>query len=219
MNKKLYRNEYNKVIGGVCSGLAEYFEMDITIVRLLFAFTFFVMGVGFGTYIILWIVLPRKGYPYNIYNNPTVDYTVPPQQPDNRYATPPPPTGNAFGNNYGDNPFASSAPGGNPFGGNPFGGNPVNIVPPKQKSHAGVIIGFVLIVIGAAILVDEYDLIPDFDFETYWPLILVLIGGALIVSGQIKQPWEKKDLHADNNTAAAAGAEEPASTTDSEPTV
>lgn len=221
MNKKLYRNEYNKVLGGVCSGLAEYFDMDVTIVRLLFAFTFFVMGVGLGTYIILWIVLPRKGYPYNNnYNNPTVDYTVPPQQPENRYATPPPPAGNAFGgSNYGDNPFVSSAPGGNPFGGNPFGGNPVNVIPPKQKSHAGVIIGFVLIMIGAAILVDEYDLIPDFDFETYWPIILVLIGGALIVSGQVsKQPWDKNDLNTDNNTATAA-TEEPSSTTDNEPTV
>jgi len=221
MNKKLYRNEYNKVIGGVCSGLAEYFEMDVTIVRLLFAFTFFVMGVGFGTYIILWIVLPRKGYPYNAYNNPTVDYTVPPQQPDNRYATPPPPSGSFGGStygSYGNNPFAGSAPGGNPFGGNPFGGNPVNVVPPNQKSHAGVIIGFVLIIIGAAILVGEYDLIPDFDFDTYWPLILVVIGGALIVSGQIKQPWEKKDLNADNNTSTAA-TEEPSSTTDNEPIV
>ncbi len=214
MNKKLYRNEYHKVLGGVCSGLAEYFDMDVTIVRLLFAFTFFVMGVGLGTYIILWIVLPRKGYPYN-YNNPTVDYTVPPQQPDNRYATPPPPVGNPFaGNTYGDNPFAGGTP-----GSNPFGGNSVNTIPPKQKSHAGVIVGFVLIMIGAAILVDEYDLIPDFDFETYWPLILVVIGGALIVSGQItKQPWEKKDWQADNKTETTA-TEEPSSTTDSEPTV
>ena len=219
MNKKLYRNEYNKVLGGVCSGLAEYFDMDVTIVRLLFAFTFFVMGVGLGTYIILWIVLPRKGYPYNsTYNNPTVDYTVPPQQPDNSYATPPPPTGNAFGGRtYGDNPFASSAPGANPFGGAPFGGNP-NVNPPKQKSHAGVIIGFVLIMIGAAILVDEYDLIPDFDFETYWPIILVIIGGALIVSGQVKQPWEKKDQQQPVNDEPKA-TEESSSTTDNEPTV
>jgi phage shock protein PspC (stress-responsive transcriptional regulator) len=76
MNKKLYRDEYHRVLGGVCSGLAEYFEMDVTIIRLLFAFTFFIMGAGLGTYIILWIVLPRKPYPFNSFGNPTVDYTV-----------------------------------------------------------------------------------------------------------------------------------------------
>jgi len=46
MNKKLYRDEYHRVLGGVCSGLAEYFDMDVTVVRLLFAFTVIIMGVG-----------------------------------------------------------------------------------------------------------------------------------------------------------------------------
>ena len=80
MNKKLYRDEHNKVFGGVCSGLAEYFDMDVTVVRLLFAFTFFTMGVSFVPYIVLWIVLPVKGYNYPGVNNPFVDYTVPNQQ-------------------------------------------------------------------------------------------------------------------------------------------
>jgi len=91
MNKKLYRDEYHKVLGGVCSGLAEYFEMDVTVVRLLFAFTFFIMGVGFIPYIILWIVLPKKGYVFNNnFNNPTVDYTVPKPPPAGQFNTPPP---------------------------------------------------------------------------------------------------------------------------------
>ena len=46
MEKKLYRDPYHKMIGGVCAGLAEYLDMDITVVRLLFAFAFFIMGVG-----------------------------------------------------------------------------------------------------------------------------------------------------------------------------
>jgi phage shock protein C len=189
MNKKLYRDEYHKVLGGVCSGLADYFDMDVTVVRLLFAFTFFIMGVGLGTYIILWIVLPKRGFPYNRYNNPTVDYTVPPQQPGDPN-TPPP----AGGNPYGGNPY-----GGNPYGGNPFKGNPVGM-PPKQRSNAGIIVGVVLIIIGAAILIDNYDLFPDFDFERVWPAILVLVGGALIVSGQKRHEWHNQDLpDADKN--------------------
>ncbi|HVW96500.1 MAG TPA: PspC domain-containing protein [Mucilaginibacter sp.] len=210
MNKKLYRDEYHKVLGGVCSGLAEYFEMDVTIVRLLFAFTFFVMGVGLGTYIILWIVLPRKGYPYNPYNNPTVDYTVPPQQPKDGQ-TGNPFGGNPFGNNpFGGNPFAENAPPAAPF-------NPADIKP-KQKSNAGLIVGMVLIFVGAAILVDEYDLIPDFDFDTYWPLILVIIGGALILSGRKREAWQKEDWRNGEN-AEDAKIDEPESSTDNNPTV
>jgi len=178
MNKKLYRDEYHRVLGGVCSGLAEYFEMDVTIVRLLFAFTVIIMGVGVIPYIVLWIVLPRKGYVYNNFNNPTVDYKVPPQQPEGQNT--PPKQGNPFGNNpYGNNPF----------GGAPFSGAPVENMPPRQKSHAGIIVGVVLIILGAAILIDNYDLIPDFDFERLWPAILVIVGASLIVSGQAKQIW------------------------------
>jgi phage shock protein C len=178
MNKKLYRDEYHRVLGGVCSGLAEYFDMDVTIVRLLFAFTVVIMGVGVIPYIVLWIVLPRKGYVYNNFNNPTVDYRVPPQQPDPQNAPPKP------ANPFGNNPF-----GNNPYSGGPFGGNPVEGVPPKPKSHAGIIVGVVLVFLGAIILIDNYDLIPDFDFTNLWPVILVIVGASLIVSGQTRQVW------------------------------
>jgi phage shock protein PspC (stress-responsive transcriptional regulator) len=174
MNKKLYRDEYHKVFGGVCSGLADYFDMDVTIVRLLFAFTFFIMGVGFIPYIILWIVLPKKGYSYPGYNNPAVDYTVPPQQPADAFYTP---------------PFKTD----NTYTGSPYGFPPPGNMPPKQKSNAGIIAGLVLIMIGAAILADEYDIIPDFDWGKLWPFILVIVGGALIASGQKKRPWENQN--------------------------
>lgn len=55
---KLRRNPINKVIGGVCSGLADYFNMDVTIMRLLFVIAFIFASFGFWFYIILWIVLP-----------------------------------------------------------------------------------------------------------------------------------------------------------------
>ncbi len=199
MNKKLYRDEYHKVLGGVCSGLAEYFDTDVTVIRLLFAFTVIVMGVGIIPYIVLWIVLPKKGYVYNQYNNPTVDYTVPPQQPGGQFTQP-----------------------GNPFESNSFGNASFNDVPPvnypqKQKSHAGIIVGVVLIVIGAAVLIDEYDLIPDFDFGRLWPVVLVLVGASLIVSGQRKQPWHHDNWNdAGKPDAAAADASANAAAGESE---
>jgi phage shock protein C len=192
MNKKLYRDEYHKVFGGVCSGLAEYFEMDVVVVRLLFAFTFLIMGVGFIPYIVLWIVLPKKGYIYNNFNNPTVDYTVPPQQAGGQFTTPPPQQGNTFGNT--------------PYSDFPNGFNP----PPRQRSNAGVIVGIVLIILGAAILIDEYDIFPDWDFERVWPVILVIVGGALIASGQRRNPWDKTDWKNDSPKETPITNEPPA---------
>ncbi|GAB2973789.1 hypothetical protein GCM10027049_04910 [Mucilaginibacter puniceus] len=75
MDKKLYRDEQHKVIGGVCAGLAEYLNIDVSIIRVIFLASMVMKGVGFLPYIILWIVLPKKNY---IFNDPTVDYKVPP---------------------------------------------------------------------------------------------------------------------------------------------
>jgi phage shock protein C len=83
MEKKLYRDEHNKMVGGVCAGLAEYFNMDITAMRLIFAFAVFAGGVSVVPYIILWIVVPRKTFgPFTTPSDPsTVDYVVPPVTP------------------------------------------------------------------------------------------------------------------------------------------
>ena len=58
-NRKLSRNPMNKVIGGVCSGLAEFFGLDVALVRIAFVIAFMFASFGFWLYIILWIVLPE----------------------------------------------------------------------------------------------------------------------------------------------------------------
>jgi phage shock protein PspC (stress-responsive transcriptional regulator) len=60
-NRKLSRNTMNKVIGGVCSGLAEFFGLDVALVRIAFVIAFMFASFGFWLYIILWIVLPVEG--------------------------------------------------------------------------------------------------------------------------------------------------------------
>ncbi|MGN6568465.1 MAG: PspC domain-containing protein [Flavipsychrobacter sp.] len=57
-NRRLYRNPYDKILGGVCSGIASYFDIDPTIVRLIFALLLFGAGIGFVAYIVAWIVIP-----------------------------------------------------------------------------------------------------------------------------------------------------------------
>jgi len=60
VNKKLYRSEKDKMIGGVCGGLAQYFSIDVTIIRVLFALIVIYGGSGLILYIILWIVVPTE---------------------------------------------------------------------------------------------------------------------------------------------------------------
>ena len=59
-NKKLRRNPMNRVIGGVCSGLADFFGVDVSLMRIAFVIAFLFASFGFWLYIILWIVLPES---------------------------------------------------------------------------------------------------------------------------------------------------------------
>lgn len=63
MNKKFYKTDYNKMISGVCNGLAEYFNIDVSIIRVIFAL---LLLVGYGSpilfYIVLAVILPTKLY-------------------------------------------------------------------------------------------------------------------------------------------------------------
>jgi phage shock protein C len=175
MEKKLYRDEHRKVISGVCAGLAEYFGIDVSIVRVVFVLAVCLKGIGILPYFVLWAVLPKRPFNFNEpfkpgftpgYNQPfgdvKVDYTVP--QP--------------------------------PFPGQPF--SPYS--PVKKTSNVGVIFGMILVALGAIFLVDQLDLIPDWDFEKLWPAILVVAGVAIIFSGK-KQPWQKEDWAADKKQA------------------
>ena len=57
---KLRRNLANKTIGGVCSGLADYFNIDVVLVRVIFAAAFLFAGVGGGLYLLLWLIMPAN---------------------------------------------------------------------------------------------------------------------------------------------------------------
>lgn len=57
--KKMFRDPEKKVIGGVASGVSVFFGIDITLVRVLFVVFTIIGGIGFLTYIILWIALPE----------------------------------------------------------------------------------------------------------------------------------------------------------------
>jgi len=57
MNNRLYRSRKDRMLGGVCGGLADYLSIDSTIIRLIVAVSVF-MGVTPLIYILLWIIIP-----------------------------------------------------------------------------------------------------------------------------------------------------------------
>ena len=63
--RRLYRAENDKILGGVCAGLANYLKIDPAIMRIIFVLMLFGGGAGFLLYIILWVVLPTRSLPAN----------------------------------------------------------------------------------------------------------------------------------------------------------
>ena len=59
--KTLYRDTDNRMLGGVASGLAEYMNWDVTLVRLTFVFCLFAVQGSVLAYILAWIIVPSKG--------------------------------------------------------------------------------------------------------------------------------------------------------------
>ena len=139
MEKKLQRDTQHKVIGGVCSGLANYFDIDASLVRLLFAIAFFVFSSGFWIYLLLWLVMPAA----------TVGSTQ-----TNYYVSP-----------DGTTEVSSE--------------ETRDLVKDPIQNKGALVAGLILIGIGAAGLINRY--IPEINWSTAWPFLLIVLGIYLII--------------------------------------
>ena len=158
-NHKLYRSVKQRMIGGVAGGLAEYFDIDTVIVRLVFVIVAIAGGGGVLVYIILWIVLPE---------NTAQKYIFQDAQPGYKPAEPF--TGAApEGSGSTEWKDSSATPSQEPF---KFEG--------RDKRTGGLIGGLVLITIGCLFLVDRF--VPSIDFGDLWPILLVVIGAVIIAT-------------------------------------
>jgi phage shock protein C len=158
-NHKLYRSAKQRVIGGVAGGLAEYFDIDPVIVRLVFVIVALAGGGGLLVYIILWIVLPE---------NTAQKYSFQDTQPGFRPAEPfvkedPPASGSTEWKESNTSSFQE------PF---KYAG--------REKRTGGLIGGLVLITVGCLFLVDRF--VPSIDFGDLWPILLVVIGAVVIAT-------------------------------------
>jgi len=58
--RKLIRPRLGRKIAGVCLGFSEYFDLDVTLVRIVWLITLLMTGFGLITYIIAWIIMPEE---------------------------------------------------------------------------------------------------------------------------------------------------------------
>jgi phage shock protein C len=61
MNKRLYRSEKDRVLGGVCGGLAEYLGIPAAILRIFFVLWMILGEFSLFIYVILWLIIPNEG--------------------------------------------------------------------------------------------------------------------------------------------------------------
>lgn len=180
MEKRLFRNEHDKVVAGVSSGLAEYLQVDITIVRLLFVLsTLFLAGGGIIVYIVMWIVVP-------VNNDPLAKMKKFNEQFEKHKS--------AFDSPFDAHQNTSETKWNTPntdF--NTF--NNMNSFQKPQSNDTGKTIGgLILLVLGFYFLLRQLDILPHWlniwKIYKLWPLALVAIGISLIFRNQRKTEWD-----------------------------
>jgi phage shock protein C len=175
MEKKLCRNEFDKVVAGVSSGTADYMEVDVTIIRLLFVLsTIFLFGTGILVYLVMWIVVP-------VNNDPSARFS----KFDDYFKRQNSATGfNAAGFNT---PPPPPTPGPTTDWTRPKEFKPLS----KPNNTGRTVGGLFLLVIGLYFLMNEFDIIPYwFRLGKLWPLIFVAIGLSFIMKAKRKNAWE-----------------------------
>jgi phage shock protein C len=157
MNRRLYRSRTDSVIGGVAGGVAEYLDIDPSIVRIVWAVLAIVTGgIFLVLYVVMWIVVPEGTPP------PPADASAMPAA-DGAATDAPESTDTQAASTW-----SATAP----------DGGYAAQEPRPRGSGTPMIIGLVLVLLGVWFLIDQY--VPALDSELLWPIALVVIGAALL---------------------------------------
>ena len=159
MEKRLYRSRSNRMIWGICGGLAEYFGIDPTIIRIIAVLLVLANGLGILAYIILAIVVPLEGSRVTTPKE-TIEENVEEMKE----------TASGL-----EREIRST------FGGEK--GKP-GIVDKADHRHLHIF-GIILIIIGIILLLGNFNLLWWLR-SSLWPLIIVAIGLLIIVGAKRK---------------------------------
>jgi len=158
MTRRLYRSQKDKIIAGVCAGLAEYFEIDATLVRLIFVIVVLAGGAGILAYIILWIVVPQN-------LGEGVEIKAGSKQAVNQFAKEIKDKANEVASAFKNETKTEAES-------------------DELKKRRSFIPALILIGLGLVFLFGNF--FPWFAWHNLWPLILIVIGLAMIVNPRRK---------------------------------
>ncbi len=151
MEKRLYRSRSDRMIAGVCGGLGEYLGVDPVWLRLFFVLLLFATGFGFWAYLILWIIVPAEGREVGEPGD-TVQANV--QEMADRARE---------------------------FGQSIQRGLQRDRAPSEAGPTSGpIIVGLAFILLGALLLLNQFNLFWWLRWDVMWPLAIIFVGGALL---------------------------------------
>jgi phage shock protein PspC (stress-responsive transcriptional regulator) len=167
MNRRLYRSRRDSILGGVAGGVADYFDMDPSIVRIAWAILALVTGgIFLVLYIVMWIVVPEGPSAATVAQAATTEPAGPPSEPGTDVA-----------------PTDASAPA--------AGASAPTWEAQEQRLRRGgsggaVIFGVILIGLGVWFLIDQY--VPAINSDLLWPVALVVLGVVLLAIALRRPP-------------------------------
>ena len=175
MNDRLFRSRDDRMLAGVAGGLAEMWDADPSLVRIVWALLVpFTGGIALLVYIVMAIVVPEEPYAYTTFG------AIPPAAPDPTAPQPAAPVGSGWVTPDTSRQDARAAR------------HAARAARRAERSSTGsgvsggLIGGLVLVGLGVFFLAREW--LPQLDFDWVWPLILVGIGVILLVSALGRGP-------------------------------
>ena len=158
MEKRLYRSRSDRMLEGVCGGLAKYFDIDPTIVRIIAVLSVFVGGLGILAYIIMAIIVPLEGTKVT-----TPEETVRENVEEMKE------TASELGREIRST-FTGEE------------GESEEVA--KARHRRRNLFGIILIVFGVVFLLGSFNLFWWLHWGNLWPLILVAIGVLIILGAR-----------------------------------
>ncbi len=156
MDRRLYRSRSDRVLLGVCGGLANYFDMDPVLVRIIFVLLIFAHGLGILAYIVMAVLVPLEGSK----GAPPRDTIRENVEEMKQSATE---LGDEIRSSFGKE-------------NRPEGESQLVVRDHRRRS----ILGIVLVVVGVFLLLGSLNLFSWFRWAHLWPVILVIVGLIII---------------------------------------
>ena len=160
MEKRLYRSRTDRMIWGVCGGLAEYFGIDSTIIRVIAILLLFAGGSGILAYIILTIVIPLENSPSREPKDVFMENVAEIKQTAAQLGEE---VRSTFARKEGTSTEAA-----------------------KARQRTINILGLILVVIGIIFLLASFNFLWWLRWRYLWPIVLIAIGLLVILGARRK---------------------------------